>query len=374
MTEQWHMTADPLVLHVIPTPVARGAQREARGLADQLDAPGIRSHRVLSLFDGPDEVRSDFSLHFAGRPVAARGYSMRLVPKLRSALERLDPILVVAHGSDPLKYLVPAMFGRRRPLVYEVIGTYAGQSGRHLQLWMWRHLLARADVVAAVGHEVATECTELLGIPPDQVVVTSNGRDPDVFHPRRSDRDALPPMITFVGALTEGKRPNRFVEVVVALRARGFDFRAQLVGGGPLREALIGPALAAGVDLLGPRPDVAELLRQADLMVFPSRPAGEGMPGVLIEAGLSGLPVVATDVPGVNTIVANDETGIVVSEDDLPGMVAAAARLLEDVALRAAMGKAARQRCSDLFSLEAVAGKWLEVLEPLLPTGAAGSC
>jgi glycosyltransferase involved in cell wall biosynthesis len=202
--------------------------------------------------------------------------------------------------------------------------------------------------------------------------MTPNGRDPDVFHPRQSDPSDLPPMITFVGALTEGKRPDRFIEVVGALRARGLNFRAQLIGGGPLRDALIGPALAAGVDLLGPRSDVAELLRQADLMAFPSRPAGEGMPGVLIEAGLSGLPVVATDVPGVSTIVANDETGYVVTEDDLPSMVAATARLLEDPALRAAMGRAARQRCMDRFSLEAVAAKWLEVLEPLLRAGAPG--
>ena len=114
MTE-WQTTADPLVLHVIPTPLARGAQREARALADQLNDPGVRSHRVLTLFDGPDEVRSDFSLHGAGGAVAARGYSVRMVPKLRSALRRLDPVLVVAHGGDPLKYLVPAMTGRRRP-------------------------------------------------------------------------------------------------------------------------------------------------------------------------------------------------------------------------------------------------------------------
>ena len=40
---------DPLVLHVIPTTAPRGAQREARALADRLDAPGTRRHRVLSL-------------------------------------------------------------------------------------------------------------------------------------------------------------------------------------------------------------------------------------------------------------------------------------------------------------------------------------
>ena len=174
------------------------------------------------------------------------------------------------------------------------------------------------------------------------------------------------PLIAFVGALTDGKRPDRFVETVAALRARGMVFRAQLIGDGPLRPELVAPSEDADVELLGSRSDVAELLRRADLLVFPSRPAGEGLPGVLVEAGLTGLPVVATDVPGVRTIVEDGSTGLVVPDDDLSAMVAATARLMEDTALRTAMGQAARQRCVDLFSLDAVAAQWLELLRPLL--------
>ena len=188
MTEEWQQTTEPLVLHVIPTPVARGAQREARALADRLDRPGVRAHRVLSLFDGPPEVRPDISLRFPGGDAPAAGFDPRLVPELRSALGRFDPAVVVAHGGDPLKYLVPAMVGRRRPLAYYAIGTYAGP--RRRQLLLWRRLVARADVVAAEGEEVRAECISLLGVPAERVVMTPNGRDPEVFHPTdgRADR------------------------------------------------------------------------------------------------------------------------------------------------------------------------------------------
>ena len=54
--------APPLVLHVIPTTLARGGQREARALADQLDAAGVRLHRLLTPFDGPPDVVADYSL------------------------------------------------------------------------------------------------------------------------------------------------------------------------------------------------------------------------------------------------------------------------------------------------------------------------
>lgn len=358
------------MLHVIPTALARGAQREARALADELDLPGSRDHRLLTIFDGPAEVGTDLSLHIDGGATPAQGYDPRVVPALRSMIRRLDPVLVVAHGGDPLKYLAPAMLGTRRPLVYYAIGTFAGPRDRKLRLWMWRLLLMRVAAVTAEGNEVRDECTDLLHVPATRVTMTPNGRDPAEFRPRDPHGVPSPPLVTFVGALNDGKRPDRFVEVVAALRGRGVDCRAQLIGDGPMRSALEESARRAGVDMLGSRSDIADLLSASDVFVFPSRPVGEGMPGVLIEAGLSGLPVVATDVPGVRTVVEDGVTGFVVDVDDAEAMVQAVADLVDDAELRSTMGGAARQRCLDQFSLGAVADRWLGVLAPLLPAGA----
>jgi len=357
----------PLVLHVIPTARARGAQREARAVADHLESPGRRAHRVLSLFGGPAEVVVDASLGHRGGDSAGVGFDASLVLRLRSALAAMDPEVVVAHGSEPLKYLVPAMLGRRRPLVYYAIGTYSGSTGTR-QLRLWKHLVARADVVAAVGEEVRDECIGLLGVPPGRVTLALNGRDPEVFHPSAGEAGPTP-VAMFVGALTPGKCPDHFVEVVSRLRAQGVSFEATLVGGGPMAASLLGPAKVAGITVLGPRSDVADQMRAAHVLVFTSRPAGEGMPGVLIEAGMSGLPVVATAVPGVRSIVRDGETGLVVPVDDVPAMASATARLLADPALRTAMGRAARKHCRDRFSLEAVGQRWIALLQPLMDAG-----
>jgi glycosyltransferase involved in cell wall biosynthesis len=222
--------------------------------------------------------------------------------------------------------------------------------------------------VAAEGEEVLDECVNRFGVPPSRVALAPNGRDPAVFHP---DGHGTPdrPTVLFVGALTAGKRPERFIEVVVRLRDQGAQVRAELIGDGPLRDEVAGPAKRAGIELLGSRSDVDERMRHADVMVFCSRPAGEGMPGVLIEAGLSGLPVVATSVPGVTSIVVDGETGFVCPVEDVAAMVEATTRLVADPALRSAMGRAARQRCVDNFSLAAVAARWLALIEPLVDAG-----
>jgi glycosyltransferase involved in cell wall biosynthesis len=373
----------PLVLHVIPTATARGAQREARALATRLDLPGVRHHRLLSLFAGDEQVPVDITLEHPGGDRPAQGFDPRLVIRLRAALSRSRASVVVAHGGDPLKYLVPALVGTRTPLAYYATGTFE-HATRPTRVALWRALVRRADVVAAEGDEVLAQCRDLLGVPAGRSLLAPNGRDPDEFHPpgderphreeEQGDNDAgsAPPVLAFVGALTPGKRPDRFVEVVAELRRRGIVVRAFACGDGPLAPALAGPAAAADVEMLGSRPDVAEVLRGADVFVFTSSPTGEGMPGVLIEAGMTALPTVATAVPGVRTIVNDGEGGFVVDVDDLDAMVDATARLVSQVGLRRRMGDAARRRCVERFSLEAVAACWLSFLEPLVERAVSG--
>lgn len=361
----------PLVLHVIPTAVARGAQREARALADRLDVAGRRRHRVLVLFAGPREVPAEHSLDHPGGVRIATGFDPRLVIRLRRELIRLDPVVVVAHGGDPLKYLVPAMVCRRRPLAYYATGTFAG-SRRRGQLSLWRALVGRTDVVACEGREVMSECASLLRVPDHRLVLAPNGRDPTKFHPPTVGRAIDPnrvPVVSFVGAFNPGKGPGRFIEVVSGLRRRGLVFDALACGDGPQLAELTAPSARAGVELLGSRDDVDSILRRSDLMVFPSRPTGEGMPGVLIEAGLSGVPVVATEVPGVRWIVEDEKSGVVVPVDDVAAMENAVARLIEDPPLRVSMGSAARRRCEELFSMDAVVECWKGFLDPLFERG-----
>jgi glycosyltransferase involved in cell wall biosynthesis len=358
-----HAESKGLVLHVIPSAIGRGAQLFSRALVDLLDEPG-RPQQLMSIFSGDSGIEVDISLGEPGGAAAAAGFDPRVALRLRRFCADRSPDLLVAHGGDSLKYLVAGW--PRVPIVYYAIGTVAPSVHTPPRRQIWRRMVGRAEVIAAVSEDVADECRTLLDVPPRKLKVVPNGRDASRFRPSVPPQGVVglvPPMMLFVGHLTAGKRPDDFIELVRVLRAQGVELRAAMVGDGPMRGALEGPARAAGVDLLGTRADVDELMRGADLFVFPSLPEGEGMPGVLIEAGLSGLCVLATDVPGVSAVIENGVTGSIVSVSDFGSQVEEARRLLSDPVRRDEMGRAARKRCVSLYSMEASASLWRELLK-----------
>jgi glycosyltransferase involved in cell wall biosynthesis len=288
------------------------------------------------------------------------------VLRLHRFVGRSKPEVVVAHGGDSLKFVVAAMVGV--PVVYHAIGTVAASVSSPLRRALWRGLVKRADVVVAVSDDVGEECRRLLSVPAAKVRVVPNGRDADFYRPRAeaagADQGSLP-VLLFVGRLTPGKRPGVFVDLVRVLRDRGAGFRALLVGDGPLRSELDMSAPGSGVEMLGERSDVPALMREADLFVFPSLPEGEGMPGVLIEAGLSGLAVVATAVPGVRSVVENGVTGSVVGTSDFAALCDCASDLLSDRDRLKKMGAAARLRCESMFSIEVCVSRWRGLLHDI---------
>jgi glycosyltransferase involved in cell wall biosynthesis len=322
----------------------------------------------MALFsDGPvggyGGVATDVDLGLSGDENSAVGFDPRAALRLHQYLSEHAPAIVVAHGGDSLKYAVAAL-GRAR-IVYVAIGTVAASVNGFARGLLWRTLVRRAELVAAVSKDVADECHGLLRVPTQKIRVVPNGRDAARFTPALTTSGAKrggPPTLIFVGRLTQGKRPDRFIELVKALKERGQDLRAMIVGDGPMRAELEPLALGAGVDLLGGRDDVSELMRDADLFVFTSLPEGEGMPGVLIEAGLSGLPVVATAVPGVSDVVEQGVTGVIVGVSDFQSLVDESAELLADYERRTMMANAARARCVKSFSMEASAAQFRDLL------------
>jgi glycosyltransferase involved in cell wall biosynthesis len=134
-----------------------------------------------------------------------------------------------------------------------------------------------------------------------------------------------------------------------------------LVGTGPDAPALRGLLEASRSDtvrwrdeFLTDQSELAPYLAAADIYVLPSR--HEGFSVALVEAMAGGLAVVATDVPGVRDVMMGGDgpAGVIVPRDDAEALAEGLGQLVEDASLRQRLGRVARQRAVERYSVEAV--------------------
>jgi UDP-glucose:(heptosyl)LPS alpha-1,3-glucosyltransferase len=207
-----------------------------------------------------------------------------------------------------------------------------------------------ADAFVCVSEGVAEEINEYFPALAGRVLTIHNGVDTDVFAPGVRERDARELrarlaigedrlVAAFVGS--EWQRKG-LAEVIRALALTpGWDL---LVAGGGERERYqeLADSLGVGgnVHWLGVTPDVQLVYEAADAFVLPT--SYETFSLVSFEAAASALPVLATPVNGVRELIADGENGFLISRD--PHDIAThLAQLAADPALRAAMGRAARE-------------------------------
>jgi glycosyltransferase involved in cell wall biosynthesis len=204
------------------------------------------------------------------------------------------------------------------------------------------------DVVIAVSHREATTGVTR-GIRSDRLEIVPNPVDPARFRPadvvdRERPGEVPPatsnrPVVLCVGRICRQKGQDDLLRAWSLVRRAVPDARLVLAGEGPLRTEIARLA-DDSVQLLGDRSDVADLYRQADLVVIPSR--WEGMSLAMLEAMASGVSVVATDVGGVAETVGRG-AGTVVPVGDVGRLADAVVKRLNDPALRLAEGATGRR-------------------------------
>jgi glycosyltransferase involved in cell wall biosynthesis len=143
--------------------------------------------------------------------------------------------------------------------------------------------------------------------------------------------------------------------------------RLLVIGDGPLHgelESLTARLnIRANVTFLGTRNDVPDLLAALDLFILSS--ISESLSLTLIECCAAGKPIVATDVGGNREIVRHGQTGLLVPPDDDGALANAITEILSDPARGTRMGRAARTRFEEEFTLEVMAAKYRTLYEDL---------
>jgi glycosyltransferase involved in cell wall biosynthesis/predicted metal-dependent phosphoesterase TrpH len=242
-----------------------------------------------------------------------------------------------------------------RLLGVPVVGSYHTELGPYA-LHLTRDLLV-AEAIEIYVDWFYSRCTTVLaptrgvadvlaarGMP--DVGVWGRGVDTEMFTPKRRDDDLRMRLldggsliVLSVGRLSHEKRIGVLLEAFARLSRSRQDARLVVVGDGPARRELerTAPASTTFVGEAQGR-DLAALYASADVFCFPSTTDTFGQ--VLLEAGASGLPVVAAAAGGALEIVTPGQNGLLVEPDDAVRLAGALGELAGDPARRAALGSA----------------------------------
>lgn len=283
-----------------------------------------------------DGVRVEFHrcLQPPRRLAGDRRFARQLSWDMVRALQRGAADVVHFHGARSLQPMLAAVAWRTDreglPLVVQDHGPRpVGRTETALQSYGWRRATRFLAANAAAAAEYAS-----WGVPAGRIAVVPNGVDPTVFRPAPGRSGPADPFhVLVVSRLWDDKDPLTMADGVALAAGAGLRQRATIVGGGPLRDEVVRRLAAGGVPVRVvervPQEAMAEHYRDADALVLTS--LREGFNQATLEAMSCGLPVVASDIPGIRDGVG--DAGILVPPRSPASVADALGRLAADRSL-----------------------------------------
>jgi glycosyltransferase involved in cell wall biosynthesis len=252
----------------------------------------------------------------------------------------------------------------------------------NLFLWFRNSILKKADGFSAISPEIASEWTSD-GIPSNKVCLIPNAVDTARFIPvdstqkmRLRQKLGLPQegnIAIYTGRLVSYKGLPLLLQVWKEICCRHENSLLLLAGTGgldihnceaELREFVASSNMEKNVRFLGAVSNVEEYLQAADLFAFPTE--NDAFPSSVVEAMACGLPVIATPVGAIKTIVTHQETGWLVQPQNDQQLFDALHVLISDRLLASRLGQAGWQSVQERYSAKTVTGKYSSLFQEFL--------
>jgi glycosyltransferase involved in cell wall biosynthesis len=286
------------------------------------------------------------------------------------ALRKLRPDIVHTHtskaglmGRIAAKMIVPKA---------TVIHTFHGHllhgyfsASATLLIKLSERMLARiTDVLISMGNEVKNNLQEASIGRPQQYQIAFPGvqeSEPNLNNAKVrefAERHKQNLIFTFVGRLSPIKRCDRIVQIARELHNDFPQLHFLIIGDGELRGTLEVAARGLPITFLGWESHTQDWLAISDCAILLSD--NEAVPLAMIEAGLAGLPVIATNVGSMSDVVVDGLNGYLVEpliEEIKSGVIA----LVESAELRESFGKKGRDLARDRFSVDAMIQRHREI-------------
>lgn len=355
------------VTHIIKATGLAGAERHLLDLLPGLRARG-HDARLLLLGD-PRRPPGEFLARARDRGVPLSSLPIRhhLDPhlwfRLGRELREVRPDIVHTHLIHGDFYGIPAARRAKVPVIVSTRHNDDAFRYRAPFVGLNRYLWSRVDLGIAVSRSMARFSREIEGAAGELRVIHHGVEipDPDSGASARAFLGSLVspedgPVVGMICRLTRQKGVGDGLEAFARVVTR-FPGAVLLVAGeGPDRAVLETRALNLGVAsrtrFLGWRDDGRRLLAALDVLMVPSRWEGFGL--VALEAMARGVPVLASRAGALSEVVAEGETGLLVTPGDIDELATGLVKLLQDESLRTRLGKAGRDRARRDFGLQRV--------------------
>lgn len=351
--------------------VANVAWQQALGLSHQqpvlLISDGISPERRLFLQES--QARLELCLVKVPRLASLRRFAhlprqlLWLLLALRATHGELQKAraAVICH-SHPLAAAMVWLFGCRVRLIMvshgDIFHRPAGSYDPSIA-WLYRRTTAYAHRRAAVSvalSPVMLERIQAHGVPAERIALVPNGIDLDeigVSNPMPTPVDhwqECPLRLLFVGRLDPVKGVDVLLESVALAKEEGLEFQLDIVGKGSwseerrLQELSDRLGLAKEVHWHGdqPRCSLAGFYKRSHVVVVPS--LDDPLPTVVLEAMASGRPVVGSAVGGIDYLVCDGVTGVLVQPSQPHALAQVCISLDQDRLVISALGRAALER------------------------------
>jgi len=285
----------------------------------------------------------------------------RPVRELIRVCRELKPAIWHGHDykTDVLGLLVKRFWPMKLATTVHGWVTYAGRLPSYYRID--KLCLRFYDAVISVSEDIHTECLRV-GVPKSRCHLVFNAIDTDDFRRVFPSRGAAstprnPPDTLLLGAmgrLCDEKGFDLLIRATDALIRNGHRVSLRIAGEGsarPQMEALVNElGRNEDIQLLGHVADVKQFYEALDVFVLSS--LREGLPNVLLEAMSMEVPVVATRVAGVPSLVRDGRNGLLVDANSVGCLATGIQRLLHDRELCRRFSKAGRRTIEQSYSFE----------------------
>ena len=286
---------------------------------------------------------------FWEKEIRALGIPVIWVGKQSNRMLRLFNIVRCVHSIRP-DILQSAHF---------YTNLYATIAGRILQIAATGRIFGMLNLklprFIAGNSRSGIENAQKLGMPDRKLFFLPNVIDIGLFAltlKKTSSRVVL----LAAGRLVEQKRLDKFIRLLANLKTTSpVKVTGLIAGDGPLLASLKEKCRLAGLtgeelQFLGKMKNMAPVYDEADVFILTSD--WEGTPNVVMEAMASGLPVVATNVGGINDLISNGENGYLIEKDNEEALFKKTYQLIHNSALRDSLGTKAREFIRQHHALE----------------------